>query len=303
MATPLRIGLIGLDTSHAGSFSEVLNGPNSHQSAARVVCAYPGGAPDWDLSWSRIEGITAQVKGLGVEILRTPEAVAESCDLIFITEVDGRMHPQLLERVISQGKPVFVDKPFATNLKDAKQMLALAESRGVPLMSCSALRYGQALTRALADTSGGAITGVDVFGPMALQDAAPGLLWYGIHGIEMVVRVMGTGCKEIQAVRCENGEIHTMTWADGRLATYRGLRKSHSGFGAVIHREKSFQMIDLAAGGQSYYVDMLEAILRSLPQGRSDVPPTEMLEVVRLLETGNQARLSPQAIRLTSAIA
>jgi predicted dehydrogenase len=299
MGVPLRIGLIGLDTSHAGSFTEILNGPNSSHPAARVVYAFPGGAPDWELSWSRIEGITAHVKTLGVEILSTPEAVAQGSDLIFITEVDGRMHPQLLERVISQGKPVFVDKPFATNMKDAMQMLALTEARGVPLMSCSALRYAQALTRALADTSGGAITGVDVFGPMALQDAAPGLLWYGVHGMEMVVRVMGTGCREIQAVQCENGEVHTMTWEDGRLATYRGLRKSHSGFGAVIHREKNFQMIDMASGGQSYYADMLDAILRSLPEGRSDVPPAEMLEVVRLMEAGNQARHSPRAVRLT----
>lgn len=300
MGIPLRIGLIGLDTSHAGSFTEVLNGPNSREPAARVVCAFPGGTPDWEMSWSRIEGITAQVKALGVEIVPTPEAVARDSDLIFITEVDGRMHPDLLERVAAQGKPVFVDKPFATNVKDATRMLDLAKAHDIPLMSCSALRYAEALTKALADESGGAITGVDVFGPMALQDAAPGLLWYGVHGMEIIVRVMGIGCREIQAINNgENGEVHTMTWGDGRLATYRGLRKSHSGFGAVIHREKSFQLIDMAAGGQSYYVGMLDAILRCLPAGRSDVPAAEMLEVVRLMEAGNQARLSPRAVRLS----
>lgn len=296
----LRIGMVGLDTSHAGSFSEVLNGPDSHQRAARVVCAFPGGAPDWDLSWSRIEGITAQVKGMGVEIVDTPEAVAERSDLIFITEVDGRMHPALLERVVSQGKPVFVDKPFATNVKDAARMLALAETSGIPLMSCSALRYAEALTTALSDESGGAIMGVDVFGPMALQDAAPGLLWYGVHGLEIVMRVMDAGCRKIQAVTCETGEAYTMTWNDGRIATYRGLRKSHSGFGAVIHREKSFQLVDMASGGQTYYVSMLDAILCSLPQGHSDVPAAQMMEVVRLMEAGNQARLSSQSVCLPS---
>ncbi len=295
MSAALRIGLIGLDTSHAVAFTEILNGRAAVVNGARVTCAFPGGAKDWPISWSRIEGFTAKIKEFGVEVLADLDAVAKKSDLIFITEVDGRMHRDFFEKVARWRKPVFIDKPFATSSQDAERMLVLAGQAGIPLMSCSSLRYAEAFTKALADDAKGAIVGVDVFGPMSLEAAATGLFWYGVHGIEMVVRVMGAGCRTIQAANRDGGEIYTMQWEDGRLATYRGLRNAHSDFGAVIHREKGFQFVDVASGTKPYYASLLAAILKTLPAGRSDVPPAEMLETVRIMETGNKARLTPGA--------
>lgn len=301
MSQDLKIGLIGLDTSHAVAFTKLLNkkGEAHHIAGAQVVAAYPGGTPDWELSWARVDGFTAQLGNeFGVAILDSPEAVAEQSDIIFITAVDGRAHRELFERIAPHGKPVFIDKPFTASTADAQAILDAAVRHNVPVMSCSSLRYADALTAALADDAQGAIQAVDVFGPMALEDALPGLFWYGCHGIEMVVTVMGAGCREVRAVREEHGEVFTLRWADGRTATYRGLRAAHHQFGAVIHREKGFQVVDIASAPRPFYASMLEAILCSLPKGESDVPPAEMLEVVRVMEAGNAARRSGEAVEL-----
>src|SRR5262249_59430195 len=51
-AAPLRLGIIGLDTSHVLRFTELLNDPSNpdHVAGARVVAAFKGGSPDMERS-------------------------------------------------------------------------------------------------------------------------------------------------------------------------------------------------------------------------------------------------------------
>src|SRR5215204_6006130 len=56
----LRLGMIGLDTSHVPAFTELLNNPNAknHIPGAKVVAAFKGGSPDLESSASRVDGYT-----------------------------------------------------------------------------------------------------------------------------------------------------------------------------------------------------------------------------------------------------
>jgi len=60
----LRLGMIGLDTSHVLRFIELLNDPSrpDHVPGARVVAAFKGGSPDMEQSASRIERFTAEIR-------------------------------------------------------------------------------------------------------------------------------------------------------------------------------------------------------------------------------------------------
>src|SRR5688572_6168826 len=91
----LRIGLIGLDTSHCIAFSKCFNKADGedHVPGGRIVAAYPGGSKDFELSWSRVDKFTQQMRDdFGVTIMDKPDAVAEAVDLVFITAADGRTH-------------------------------------------------------------------------------------------------------------------------------------------------------------------------------------------------------------------
>lgn len=297
----LKIGLVGLDTSHVVAFCKCFNKPGDaeHVPGGKVVCAFPGGSPDFEMSHSRVEKFTAQVRDeFGVKILDNPAAVAEEVDLLFITAVDGRSHLDLVRKTISARKPTFIDKPLAVTSSDAKEMFKLADQHSVPMMSCSSLRYAQTLEAALADNALGKIVGVDVFGPMNIEPTQGGLFWYGIHSVEIVNRVMGNGCKEVKATTTDNHDVVTATYGDGRVASVHGLRHAHSKFGATIHREKGFQTVDCAAGKRSWYATMLDAIMRSLPKGKADIDPATTLEVIRLIEAANESRGSGQTVKL-----
>src|SRR5262245_18211271 len=136
----LRIGMIGLDTSHVVAFTKLLNDPKNehHVAGGKVVIAFPGGSQDFDLSRNRVEGFTKELREQwGGRIVDLPEAVAEACDLLMIESVDGRVHRAQFEATVKYGKPTFIDKPFTVNSNDAEAILKLGKEHGIPVMSSS----------------------------------------------------------------------------------------------------------------------------------------------------------------------
>ena len=94
-AADLRLGLIGLDTSHVIAYAELLNdtGNPNHIRGARIVAAYKGGSPDMNLSASRLEGFTAELKNrFQVQIVDDIPTLCRMVDGILLTSVDGRVH-------------------------------------------------------------------------------------------------------------------------------------------------------------------------------------------------------------------
>lgn len=295
MSTPLRIGIIGLDTSHVIAFSQIFNDPKNahHLSSGRIAVAFPGGSPDFPLSINRVEGYTKQLRDdFGVKIVDDCASVAKECDLVMIESVDGRVHLDQFKQTLAFKKPTYIDKPLAVCSDEAREIFRLAKQNGIPLMSASSLRYADGVVNARDPRKQqelGAIRGCDVFGPMEIEPTQPGLYWYGIHSVEMMVAIMGAGCQQVQTDMNANADIVTATWGDGRVAVLRGNRKAHSSFGAVVHHEKAHQYVD-AAAGRPKYVNLLDAIMRSLPQGHSDIPEQETLDIIRLIEAANESR-------------
>lgn len=299
MLKPLRIGLIGLDTSHVPTFTKLLNDDSQqyHVPGGKVVAAFPGGSPDFARSWDRVEGYTAELRdNFGVEMLDSPAAVAESCDAILLTSVDGRVHLEQFRQIAPSGKPVFIDKPFATSSADARAMLDLARQHGVRLLSASSLRYAQALVDALE--TGEALIGADCSGPMNIEPTQGGLFWYGIHSVEMLYAALGAGCTEVWAVSTEDHELVTGTWKDGRIGTVRGNRAGNGGFGALLHSAAQTRYVNATAHPRPIYAGLLENIMTLFQTGESPVAADETFEVIRFIEAANESRSTGKKVTL-----
>ncbi|WP_028547409.1 Gfo/Idh/MocA family protein [Paenibacillus sp. UNC451MF] len=297
----INIGMIGLDTSHAPAFAELLNDPRHpyHIAGSPVTVAYPGGSPDFELSYSRVGGFTAKLRDdLGVQIVETIKEVAERSDAIMLLSVDGRVHLEQFKKLAAYGKPVFIDKPFAVSSADAVAMAKIASEHSIPLMSCSSVRYAQGLSEATADDAKGGIIGADCYGPMELQPTQPGLFWYGIHTADMLYAVMGRGCKEVKAFTNDDHDEIVGVWEDGRIGTIRGNRRGNRTFGALVHREKASQFVDVYAHPKPYYASMLEAILAMFRSGAAPIDMKETLEVIRFIEAANESRRTGTVVQL-----
>src|SRR4029078_7175429 len=103
-------------------------------------------------------------------------------------------------------KRLFIDKPMAGSLRDVIEIFKFAKENGAPVFSSSALRFGTN-TQAVHQGSLGRVLYAEMYGPCELEPHRPGLFWYGVHGVEALYTVFGTGCQTVQRATNAAGKI------------------------------------------------------------------------------------------------
>ncbi|MFN4259711.1 MAG: Gfo/Idh/MocA family protein [Gemmataceae bacterium] len=288
-AQPLRAGIIGLDTSHVIAFTRLLNDPNAKGELAgvRVVAAYPGGSPDIPASRDRLEGYTTQLRDkFGVEIVPTIEDLLKKVDVVLLESVDGRPHLRQVIPVLKARKPVFIDKPVAGSLADAVAIYELAKQYDTPCFSSSSLRFAPGILGMRHDPKVGEVLGCDAYGPCSLEEHHPDLFWYGIHGVETLFTIMGTGCAKVSRAHTKDYDFVTGVWNDGRIGTFRGIRKGKSGYGATVFGTQGIA----PSGGYGGYEPLVVEICRFFRTGKPPVSAAETLEIFAFMEAADESK-------------
>lgn len=284
-AAEIRIGLIGLDTSHATAFADILNDPaaKDHVAGARVVAAVPGGSPDIDSSWQRVPEYTATlVKKHGVRIHGTIEAMLRDVDAVMLLSVDGRPHLEQARPVIAARKPLFIDKPLAGSLRDGMEIFRLARAAGVPVFSSSSLRYARK-TQEVHHGSIGQVTNAVTGSPAHREPHHPDLFWYGIHGVESLFTVMGPGCESVRRSDAADGTlVVTGNWAGGRVGTFREDKGYVGEARGLTGRSE--------VGAYDGYAPLIVEVVRFFETGKAPVAPEVTLEILAFMEAADLSR-------------
>jgi predicted dehydrogenase len=285
-AKPLRAGIIGLDTSHVTHFTNFLNKPkNTAELGVKVVAAFPGGSPDLPSSRDRVKGYTEDLRKMGVEIVPSIEELLTKVDVVLLESVDGRPHLEQARPVIAAGKPLFVDKPMAASLADVIAIFELAKKSNVPCFSSSSLRYcPEALAIRKGDPAVGKPQKVVAWGPYNVEPHHPDLFWYGVHGVELLYTIMGTGCKTVTRAPSDKATECRVTgnWSDGRQGTYEGRK----GYGAEIEGTKGKGTVSKSAG----YDPLLVEICKFFHTGKPPVAAEETIELFAFMEAADESK-------------
>lgn len=276
----LRVGIIGLDTSHATAFTKALNDPSAGPEFGgyKVTAAYPRGSREIKSSYERIPGYTEEVSKLGVEITGSIDELLSKCDKVLLETNDGRLHLEQALKVMKAGKLMFIDKPIAASLADAIAIFNAAAHYKLPLFSSSSLRYGTG-TDEIRKGSIGKVMGADTYSPATLERTHPDLFWYGIHGVETLYTVMGTGCKSVSGIFTDDTDFVTGIWKDDRIGTFRGIRKGRTDYGGTAFGEKGISQV----GRYNGYNSLLAEIIKFFQTGVSPVPSEETIEIFAFL--------------------
>ena len=286
--TPIRIGIIGVDTSHATAFTKVFNSPKAAGNLAgfKVVAAFPVASPDIESSASRIDAYTKELRDGGVEIVDSIPALLTKVDVVLIESVDGRPHLEQVRPVLAAGKKVFIDKPLAGSLVDALVIADLGAKSKTPWFSASALRFGPSVEKLKKDPKVGDITGCDTWSPCTLEKTHPDLFWYGVHGCDMLYSFMGVGCDTVVRTHTEGTDFVTGIWKDGRIGSFRGTRLGSHGYGAVVYGSKGNGDVMKFEG----YEPLVEQIAIFFKTGKPPISTEEMIEVITFMEAADVSK-------------
>jgi len=278
-----RVGIIGLDTSHSIAFTKEMNSANasSEFGGYKVVAAYPKGSLDIESSVERIPGYIEDVKKMGVEIVDSIPALLEKVDVILLETNDGRRHLEQALLVLKAGKTMFIDKPIAASLADAIAIFEAAKHYKVPVFSSSSLRF-MSSAQGVAKGKIGKVLGADAFSPLSIEKTHPDLFWYGIHGVEILYTVMGTGCKSVVRVHTEGTDMAVGTWNDGRIGTFRSARS----YGGTAFGEKGNAVLGPFEG----YKPLLTEIIQFFETGTPSVKAEDTLEMCAFMEAADESK-------------
>lgn len=278
-----KIGIIGLDTSHAVAFTKYINGDDKKDEFRdfSIVAAYPYGSKTIKSSFDRIPGYIDEVKKHGVEVVESIAELLEKVDFVLLETNDGNLHLEQAAEVLKAGKTMFIDKPIGASLPQAIAIYELAKQYNVPVFSSSTLRYSPQ-NQKLRNGEFGKILGADCYSPHRDEPSHPDFGWYGIHGVETLFTIMGTGCVEVSRVSAKETDIVTGKWEDGRLGTFRGIKNMSVYGGTAFANKKS-----VAVGGYEGYQGLLDQILKFFTTGVVPVSEKETLEIFTFMEASN----------------
>jgi predicted dehydrogenase len=283
----LRLGIIGTDTSHVTAFTKILNDASlpDHVPGARIVAAYKGGSKDIKESYERVDKFAEELKTKWkIEFSPDIASLCRKVDGVLIESVDGRVHLEQAKAVIAAGKPMFIDKPLASTLEDARQIAKLAKDAGVPWFSSSSQRFNEVGTTMKYPD----ILGATTWGPGPIEEHHQlELAWYAIHPVEMLYTLMGMGCEEVTRTYTDGADVVVGRWRGGRIGSVRALRP-YGTYGAIVFRAKTvMQSSPKAAAG---YRPLLVEIVKFFETKQPPVPNEETLEIFSFLDAAQRSK-------------
>ena len=298
---PVKVGIIGLDTSHSLAFTEMMNVKRTADVAGfRVTAAYQWGSRDIVSSTNRYP-----MREMGVEIVPSIRELLDKVDVVCLETNDGREHLKQAEEVFASGKRVFIDKPLAHNLADALKIYDAGKEYNARYFSSSALRFTPV---AMACRAGehGPIAGAALMAPSPpeKQGTHNFYTWYGIHGFEMLVAVMGAGVEKVSCFRNDKGDVVNAVWKDGRMGELRLSQNRWHYAGYILPaKPKNSRQPLVMFDGYSGYGALVREIIRFFETGKAPVSPEETLEIMAFMEAAEMsAKRGGEPVTIAEAI-
>ena len=198
----MNIGLIGAENSHTLQFCKSFNQDNI-SAGNRVTHVFGDDSA---------EAAAKLAADYGLTICDTEADLLDACDGVVITYRCGHLHYAPTMRALAAGKAVFNDKPFATNLSEAKEITTYAKDSNPRLTGGSILKSLPELSPLKAKLQPGD-TVVISYGA---DPASPydGYWFYGIHSVEICLALFGTDYKSVSAMQDKGSVVAAIAYAD-----------------------------------------------------------------------------------------
>lgn len=188
-------------------------------------------------------------------------------------------HWALAQMILPFGKPTYIDKTFAPNLKTAKDIFALADRHGTAVQTSSALRYTAAQQRV-------ARIGREHLRGMVASGGGSNFDEYIIHPVEMVVSCMGPEVIGVRRQLSIGFEMLRIEFS-GRRNAEAIFRQGDHPF--VAHLATTFSRTEtetIKVDSSQLFVNAASGILDFFDAGRALIDRAESLAIRSILDAG-----------------
>ncbi len=215
------------------------------------------------------------------QVVRRYEEMLGEVDAVILPHDDGALHLEMARPFLRAGLPVFIDKPLADTVEDARALVKMAGRDGL-LMSCSALRYSaevEALRRALPQIG-------DVH-------VAHGVSWrswmkYGVHLVEAIYAVLGRGIVEVQNMGAGGEAVVHCKYANGPHVVLHVFEHLSPLIQVGFFGTRGYRVVD-AADWFAMFRNTLAHFVAMIKQRQRPIPLEETLEITSVMIAGQRS--------------
>jgi predicted dehydrogenase len=234
--------------------------------------------------WTQDRAVSHHVAAASLipDVVDKLEDLIGQVDAVLLARDDAENHLTMAEPFLRAGLPIFIDKPLALTVAEAKQLFKLQQYPG-QLFTCSALRFAKELQ--LTQRQRQRVGKIKHIQATISKDWAK----YAIHLIEPVLQLINfeqkiTGC---QVNKTTDQRVVTLTWADGLMTTFTTLGTTPTPITLVIYGKKSsltLTFTDTFSAFKSSLTEFVGVVKKRRPQVNQDF----VLKAVEVVELGNQ---------------
>ena len=294
----IRLGIIGLSpgNGHPYSWSAIFNGYNP---AAMEDCGFPviprylekQTFPDDQIAGAKVTHIWAQDRDMASHVAEASlietvvdgyEDMIGQVDAILLARDDAECHVEFALPFLEAGLPIYVDKPLALSMAEARAMLDAQKYPG-QLFTCSALRYAAEFDLSAAERA-------DI-GPVRQIHAMTPKDWdkYAVHVIEpALLQVPGRGAvAEAASWHGEDSTTLAVSFTSGFRLLVTALGKTSGPLSLRVIGENGWKDM-FFEDAFSAFKRALQEFIDGVKKREERISPEFVLEVVHLIEAGRQ---------------
>ena len=299
MSQELRLAMLGMieGNGHPYSWSGIINGYNPAEMANCPYAGIPVYMGRQPLESVRIpgarvthiwtddpaDGPKVAAASLIETVVANPEDVIGHVDAAVIATDDGTDHVRRARPFVEAGLPVFIDKPMATTVEELRQFVQW-HGAGSVILSTSGMRYSPEMR--LSDEQKAHV------GDLRWITSFTCKTWerYGIHALEAVEPLLGTGFLTVQAHHDAGGDVMHITHQSGVKLTLGALHDAYGSFGAVhLYGTKGDLPLKLTDTYHAFR-GQLVAFIDMLRTGTRPLPFDETVELMAVIIAGIRSR-------------
>ena len=271
----IRVGIVGAENSHTVAIAKVLN----------VTKRVPGARV------THVWGETSAYAHAAADAGHIPNIVSRAEQMI--GEVDGvvvdHRHPvehlPAAKPFLEAGLPLFVDKPFCYRTTEGRRFIARAKALKVPVCSFSVLPKQESFRKLRKKIFKiGALQSVSITGPCDIKSKWGGIFFYGIHQIDMLLRIIGYDfCGGRVTKGRKNNHTATVLFRSGAVATLNLIGGGSPEFHLSAIGEKG-RVDGVVSFDDSMYLAGVKDFVRMFKTGKTEETRETILGPVSVLE-------------------
>lgn len=286
MSNPIRLGCIGIDSSHLAEFSRrIADLHGAGKTRCVVTSMWSDG--NHDMPEADVAKWEAATLDLGAKPAATLDDLLNSVDGVLVLAVNGNRHFDLAVPGLERGLPTYIDKPLTCDLRQAQRLLDVSRRNRARCYSASSLRFAKEVTQ-LPREALGPIVAIEATGPGELNTSMEGLFYYGVHTIEMVDALFGRpGVARVRAESTMNRDHVDLEYSDGRSAHLRLERSGSYDFAATVHGKAGLHQFRVDFAG--VYDRLVEGMVRFFEGCPPPASLRDIVENVAVMSAGNES--------------